>query len=475
MASERKKVVIVGGGITGLTAAFYLQEEIKQKQLPIDVSLIEAKLHLGGKIKTVSKDGFVIETGPDSFLERKKSAVQLVKDVGLGDRLVNNDVGQSFVLVRGKLNPIPKGAVMGIPTNIAPFVTSGLFTLTGKLRASFDFFLPARKVEGDQSLGGFFKRRFGKEVVENLIEPLLSGIYGGDIYHLSLMSTFPQFYEIEQRHGSLILGMKKQTPKTNQKHEPKRKKGIFQTVTSGLQSVVEALEERLGLVKIKKGIKVSNIEKTGAIYQLELSDGTVETADAVVVATPHHVIPSLFPNEKESLAYFEKMPATSVATVAMAFPKEAVPLSVDGTGFVVSRNSGFTITACTWTHKKWKHTAPKGKALLRAYVGKPGDEAVVDQPDEVIVKTVLDDLNRITPIKGDPLFSVVTRLKEAMPQYIVGHKENIRNVKTIMAEKYPGIFLTGASFQGIGIPDCIDQGKEAVRDVLQFFNMERQA
>jgi len=210
----RKKVAIVGGGITGLSVAFYLQSEIKKNHLPIDVVLIEAKPRLGGKIETIKRDGFIIERGPDSFLERKKSATQLAKDVGLGDYLVNNDVGQSFVLVGDKLHPIPKGAVMGVPTNIASFATSGLFSLTGKLRASFDLFLPKKKVDGDQSLGGFFGRRLGSEVVENLIEPLLSGIYAGDIYNLSLLAIFPHFYEIEQKHRSLILGMAKQAQKS---------------------------------------------------------------------------------------------------------------------------------------------------------------------------------------------------------------------------------------------------------------------
>ncbi|MEK4178103.1 protoporphyrinogen oxidase [Aeribacillus sp. FSL K6-1121] len=467
----RKKVAIVGGGITGLSVAFYLQSEIKKNHLPIDVVLIEAKPRLGGKIETIKRDGFIIERGPDSFLERKKSATQLAKDVGLGDYLVNNDVGQSFVLVGDKLHPIPKGAVMGVPTNIASFATSGLFSLTGKLRASFDLFLPKKKVDGDQSLGGFFGRRLGSEVVENLIEPLLSGIYAGDIYNLSLLAIFPHFYEIEQKHRSLILGMAKQAQKSKQKQQQEQHKGIFQTVSTGLQSIVEAIERQLDHTVVKKGIKVSEIKKEDDLYHLELSDGTVDKADAIVITAQHDAIPSMFPNEQQTLAYFKKMPSTSVATVAMAYPEEAVQLPADGTGFVVSRNSGYTITACTWTNKKWPHTAPKGKTLLRAYVGKAGDEAVVDEPDDVIIQTVLDDLNRLMPVKGEPIFSIVTRLREAMPQYIVGHLDNIRNIKSIMGQKYPGIYLTGASFEGLGIPDCIDQGKKAVKDVLQFLHL----
>ncbi|WP_243291445.1 protoporphyrinogen oxidase [Bacillus sp. FJAT-47783] len=465
--NQKKKVVIIGGGITGLSTAFYLQKELIEKGLPVEISLIEAKPRLGGKIETVQRDGFVIERGPDSFLERKKSATELISDIGLADELVNNATGQSYVYARDRLNPIPEGSVMGIPTNIRPFITSGLFSLPGKIRAASDFFLPAKQAEGDQSLGQFFRRRLGSEVVDHLIEPLLSGIYAGNIDELSLMATFPQFYEIEQKHRSLILGMKKTMP-TNR---PKRKKGIFQTVRTGLQSVVETLEGKLEHVQVKKGMKVNELKRAENGYSLLLGDGTTLQADAVVVATSHQALNNLFKENDVDFSYFLNMPATSVATVAMAFPEEGVQLTGNGTGFVISRNSGFTITACTWTHRKWPHTAPKGKALLRAYVGKAGDEAIVEQSDDIIVKTVIEDLQRIMKIKGEPEFSIVTRLKQSMPQYNVGHKEKIQEVKKNVANTYPGIYLTGASFEGLGIPDCIDQGKHAVRDVLQFLNL----
>lgn len=466
---NRKKVVIIGGGITGLSAAFYLQKEVLDQKLPIEISLIEAKPQLGGKIETVRKDGFVIERGPDSFLERKKSATQLVKDLGMEKELVNNATGQAYVFAREQLNPIPEGSVMGIPTNIGPFITSGLFSIPGKMRAAYDFILPKRTVEGDQSLGQFFRRRLGDEVVDNLIEPLLSGIYAGNIDDMSLLSTFPQFYEMEQKNRSLIVGLKKTMPKA----QPKRKKGIFQTVKTGLQSVVEEIEKQLTAVDVKKGIKVERFVKTGEGYTLTLSNGEEMAADSVIVATSHQVLTNLVQDNRIDLSYFDSMPATSVATVAMAFPEEAVKLTSNGTGFVISRNSGFTITACTWTHRKWPHTAPKGKALLRAYVGKAGDEAIVEQSDDIILKTVMDDLKRIMDISGEPDFSIVSRLKHSMPQYQIGHKEQVQLIKRQMKESIPGIYLTGASFEGIGIPDCIDQGKQAVQDVLSYLQAEK--
>lgn len=463
-----KKTVIIGGGLTGLSAAFYLEKEAREQGVPMSIDLIESSPRLGGKIQTVKKDGYVIERGPDSFLERKASGPQLLKDLGLEDRAVNNAVGRSYVLVKDQLHPIPAGAVMGIPTRISPFVSSGLFSIAGKIRAAGDFILPAGEKKDDQSLGEFFRRRLGNEVVENLIEPLLSGIYGGDIDQLSLMTTFPQFYKVEQEHRSLILGMKKTTPANTQKHLPERKKGIFQTLDSGLESIVTAFEEKFEQTVIHKGNKVQNVQRQDdGKYSVELSNGEILAADAVILAVPHGAAASLIKDEP-ALAYFKKMPATSVATVALTFPKDAVELDKEGTGFVISRNGDYSITACTWTNKKWPHAAPPDKTVLRAFVGKPGHEAIVDQSDEEMIKVVMEDLRKIMSIKCEPELTFVTRWKQAMPQYNVGHKKKIIDMKEAMKKNYPGLSLAGASYEGVGLPDCIDQGKQAVQEVLNF-------
>ncbi|WP_077617181.1 protoporphyrinogen oxidase [Bacillus sinesaloumensis] len=469
---SNQKVVVIGGGITGLTVAYYLQKEAREKGLDINCTLLEASHRLGGKVQTIEKDGFVIERGPDSFLARKKSASRLVNEVGLGDKLVNNTAGKSYVLVNGKLHPMPGGSIMGIPTQIGPFITTGLFTPIGKLRAAMDFVLPRTPGGADQSLGQFFRRRLGDEVVENLIEPLLSGIYAGDIDQLSLMSTFPQFYQVEQKYRSLILGMKQTTPpKPKPSGETKSApKGQFLTVTTGLQSFIDAIEAKLEPGTVFKGIKVEGIVKEPEQYVIKLNSGENIIADSVVVATPHHVTQSIF-NQYPFFDSFKEMPSTSVATVAMAFPEEAIKKDIDGTGFVVSRNNDYIITAVTWTHKKWPHTTPKGKVLLRCYVGKAGDEAIVDQSDEEIIKVVLDDLNKTMAITDQPEFSIVTRWKDAMPQYTVGHKDRIANVKENVAEQLPGVFLAGSSYEGLGLPDCIDQGEEAVKQVLEYLKM----
>lgn len=470
-----KKAVIVGGGITGLAAAYYLQKYARVNQLPLEVKLVEASHRVGGKMQTYVKDGFVIERGPDSFLERKESASRLAREVGLGEKLVNNSTGKSYVLVKDKLHPMPGGSVMGIPTQIGPFVTTGLFSWPGKFRAAGDFFMPPSKVKGDQSLGEFFRRRLGDEVVENLIEPLLSGIYAGDIDNMSLLSTFPQFYQVEQKYGSLILGTKKTTPASKKKPDgsgQEKKKGMFLTVTSGLQSFVDAIEAKLEPGTVLKGIRVDKVSKQDAAYNLRLSSGETIEADSILVSASHEAALHIFADHEHIFDSFRNIPSTSVATVAMAFPESAIKQDIDGTGFVVSRNSDYTITACTWTHKKWPHTTPEGKALLRLYVGRPGDEAVVDLPDDEIIKIALEDLNKTMDIQAQPEFAVVSRWKEAMPQYTVGHKERVAKLKTDLANELPGVFVGGSSYEGVGLPDCIDQGEAAVEKIMSYLNLK---
>ncbi|MBV7506673.1 protoporphyrinogen oxidase [Bacillus sp. sid0103] len=465
---EKKKVVIIGGGITGLATAYYLQKEIKEQALPLEVKLFEASDRFGGVIQTAKKDGFIIEKGPDSILARKASALKLIKEVGLEDKVVSNTAGKSYIYARGRIHSMPEGAFMGIPTQVTPFALSGLFSPLGKLRAAGDFILPRGKVKSDQSLGEFFRRRLGNEIVDNLIDPLLSGIYAGDIDRLSLMSLFPMFYQMEQKHRSLVLGLKKTmpAPPKSAKKVPS-KKGMFISLSTGLEALVDEVVKRLDEGTVRKGSPVDKIIKDQGSYKITFADGRVERADSVVITTEHihaqHIL-----SDYRFMDTFDDMPSYSVANVAMAFPKSAIKQDIEGTGFLVSRNSDFRITACTWTHKKWPGTTPKDMALLRCYVGKPDDQAAVDLSDEEIINIALRDLNKTMNITEKPMFHVITRWKKAMPQYNVGHLERLKNVKESLAKELPGVFLAGGPYEGVGIPDCIDQGEAAVKKVLAY-------
>ncbi|MGJ9382937.1 protoporphyrinogen oxidase [Salipaludibacillus sp. CF4.18] len=468
---SKQRIAIIGGGITGLAAAFYLEKEIKQGNIDAEYALYEGSGRLGGRIQTDYQDGFVIEKGPDSFLARKTSMSEFAKDVDMNEDLVDNHSG-SFILHHHTLHPMPEGAVMGIPTKIMPFAKTKLFSPMGKARAACDLVLPkTNNGQGDESLGHFFRKRLGNEVVDHLIEPLLSGIYAGNIDQLSLQATFPQFQQMENKYRSLIIGMKtqraqNQTKTARPKNEKDSKpKGMFLTFLGGLQSFVDRIEERLDSGSVHKNKALLEMNKLEDKYELLFEDGTKDTVDRIILTTPHQQAFKLFEQEK-FMKYLGDIPSTSVATVALAYPKQAIKKDIDGTGFVVSKKSGYTITACTWTHKKWVHSAPEGYALLRAYVGRAGDDSIVNMTDEEILGKVKEDLDHIMKIEGDPLFYRIKRWKEAMPQYEVGHLEQLQKVRQGLSEAYPGIDLVGASYNGIGLPDCVDQGKAAVKRLV---------
>ncbi|PKR78296.1 protoporphyrinogen oxidase [Halalkalibacillus sediminis] len=444
----KNKIVIIGGGITGLTAAYYLQKE----NIDAEITLIEQSDRLGGKIQTEEKDGFTIERGPDSILERKPAGKRLIEELGLADQIVHNATGQAFILSQDHLHPIPKGGFMGIPTKVTPYAFSSLFSISGKVAALKDLVRSRSEVEGDISVGQFFRRRLGNQVVDRLIHPLISGIYAGDIDRLSLMATFPNFYQLEQNHRSLMLGLKKTMPK-------KRggAKSAFITLNGGLQKIVDALENELTSTNILRNTKVKHIEKNAQNYTIHLVDEEeVLDADHIVMTTPHQVTSKIF-SQYDFMHKLMEVKNTSVANVVLAFNENAVHDLPNGTGFVVSRKEQYRMTACTWTHKKWPHTTPEGYVLMRVYVGKPGDEELIQESDEHIKSVVLEDLQSVIKIDGDPIFHMVTRWNEAMPQYTVGHLERLKELENKMAEKLPNVYLAGNAYRGVGIPDCMDQ------------------
>lgn len=466
---ERKKIVIVGGGITGLSAAYYLQKQIRENQLTVDVKLVEATERLGGRIHTIKRDGFTIERGPDSLLARKPEAMNLVQELGLEDEIVYNGTGQSYILVKNKLHKMSKGAFMGVPKEIKPLLASNVFSRKGKLRALWDMVLPKSKETGDQSVGALMRRRFGDELVDYQIDPLLSGIHSGDIDQMSLQATYPMFHRLEQEHGSLIKGLQKTMPKPAKKAKEKKSQGMFFSFENGLETLIDRLEGKLTDGTVRTHTAVDHIEKKEHGYHLLLSNGEVYRADAIIMTAPHNKVPKIL-SQYDFLKNLYDIPATSTANVVLAFDQSQIKKDIDGTGFLVSRSEKYRITACTWTHRKWPNTTPEGKALFRCYVGKPDDQDIVNLSDEEITDIVLRDLNKTMKIKARPEFSIITRFKHARPQYHVGHIELVADIRANAASELPGLFLTGSSYDGVGIPDCIGHGRKSAEEVLGFLN-----
>ncbi len=448
--SEHREVVVIGAGISGLAAVYY----IKQMCPKARVIVLESANRIGGKIKTVKRDGFTIECGPEGFLARKPRLIDLIRAVGLGNRLVHSQPGASYIYVNRRLRSMPKGSVMGVPTRLLPMVTTGLIGPVGKLRAAMDLLIPRVHRDRDISLKTFFERRLGSEVVTNMIEPLLSGIYNGDLADMSLEATLPQFAAIEKKYRSLILGMKSLRPsKPVGKSKPSA--GPFISLNCGLSGLAKRLAAAADDIRLNtQAVRV----RPGKIA---LASGEVLHADAVIfAASPQQFGPLLGFSEAQSLSDDKR---TSTATVALAFKKKDVgPFA--GSGYVVSRKEGLHITACSFMDHKWPYAAPTDATLIRTYVGGAGDSSLVAKGDEVIEQTALGDLRKIGRF-GSPLFSVITRQTNNMPQYTVGHDERVRQFERAL-EKMDGVYACGAMLHGVGLPDCVESAYRAAEQTM---------
>jgi oxygen-dependent protoporphyrinogen oxidase len=480
---EKKKdphIVIIGGGITGLSAAYYSMQLFHEAGMTPRVTLLESTDRFGGKIQTLRRDGYVIERGPDSFLARKWPMTELATELGIEQELTPQSITgkNTFILKRGKLHRIPQGLVLGVPTEWKPFLTSNLISWRGKARAALDLVLPARRTNEDESLGGFLRRRLGSEVVDFVAEPLLSGIYAGDADALSLMATFPQFREVEQKFGSLILGLHRNTgasgnPTTSASTLPKHALGsTFLSFRRGLSSITEKLEEVLRArgVHLRTHALVHSIrsEHTDlAQVSVSLENGERLDASIVIVTTPPSTLHRLMPEVQET-NIFADMAYASVANIVLAYKLDEMTTPLNGSGFVVPRTEGRLITACTWTSSKWGHTAPDNRVLIRCYVGRIDDVRWQQMNDRELSDAVRRDLEDIMGIRATPEFIDINRLHQSMPQYGIGHLHKVNNLRMALSKKNPAVFVTGAGYEGVGLPDCIQQAKKTVLQSLKF-------
>lgn len=451
------KVAIIGGGITGLSALYELS-----KHPEVDAELFEASQMLGGKIRSYHREDFVVERGADSFLARKPELMALVSELGIEDQLVTNETGQAFILYNEELHPIPKPSSMGIPSSLKPLLSTSLLSTKGKMRASLDLVKPKEKLDEDVAAGQLFRYRFGDEMVDRLLEPLLSGIYAGSLNELSLESTLPQFKALATKHRSLIKAseaIQKKQPATG------TNTGQFRTFKNGLITVIEALEAKLDQASIHKDHKLVSIERDGNQHRLSFENGHVQIVDAVIMTVPQPIAALTFVEDGLS-ERLERLRGTSVATVALAFRESDVSERADGTGFLVPKGNDTVIKAVTFVDKKWPTSVPDGHVLLRSFVGRPGQEEIVNENDDVIVEHVIEGLSKMLKINGSPLWYDVERWQEAMPTYTVGHKHRVQQWREAVNGTYPYVLLAGASYDGVGLPDCVRQGTNAANQIV---------
>jgi oxygen-dependent protoporphyrinogen oxidase len=458
-----KRIAIIGGGIAGLSAAFYL-EKARHAGADLQWALFEKSDRLGGVIQTERRDGFVIEAGPDSFLSIKPDASRLCQELGLGDQLIpSNDASRkTYILVKGKLVPIPQGLEFMVPTRIWPMATTPLFSFKTKLRMAAELFSSAPKNAGDESVGDFVRRHFGQEMVDRVAEPLLAGVYGGNAERLSIRAVLPRFAEMEREHGSLVRAMlKAKAPARSKAPAGANPLPLFTSLKNGMQQMVDTLVAALPQGSIRLRQQNLILRPVNDDWQIE-SAGISEKFQAVLLAVPAPSAAGLLrqfhPALIEGLA---KIDYTSTVAVALAYDNANLP---PGHGFLVPRSEGRKMMACTFVHKKFSHRAPDDKKLLRCFFSSSRMPDLLTHSEEDLQQIARQELKEILGLNAEPRFARTFRWDRAMAQYETGHLDRVAEMEKIIAAM-PGFHIIGNSFYGIGVPDCIKSARLAVEQI----------
>jgi protoporphyrinogen/coproporphyrinogen III oxidase len=448
------KVVIVGGGIAGLAAARRLESVVPN----VEVALVESDGVLGGKVRTERVDGFVIEAAPDSFLSRKERGVGLCEELGLGGELIGRrpENHRTYVRRGGELLPLPEGLTGTIPTNLEALERSALLSEEGKAQFLAEPDAPVALGDEDESVAAFVTRRFGREAYDALVEPLMTGIYGGDGVQLSLRATFPQLRALELEHGSLLRALPAQP--VSGELPP------FVSLRGGMDALVRTLVAGLERTTVLHGSALA-ARRTAGGYEVDLGEGETLRGDGVVVATPAFVTAELLAELDPELADAHvSIPYASSVVVTLAFSTtEVTPL--DGYGYVIPRAEGGDVLACTWSSQKWEARAPEGSALVRVYAGRFGGHDLTLDSDDELVALARTELELIG-VTAEPTLTRVQGWPLGMPQYVLGHPERVERIELSLQE-HPGLAVAGAAYRGVGIPDCIASGEAAAESVAR--------
>jgi protoporphyrinogen/coproporphyrinogen III oxidase len=476
LKKNRSRVVIIGGGISGLAAAHRLLEMRGQSSIKPEILLLEASAQTGGIIRTHRRDGFLLEGGPDSFISEKPEATELAKRIGLESHLIetNDEHRRSFIVRGGKLHPVPEGFQLLAPSRFWPFVTTGIFSWPGKARMALDLVLPRRASANgsdDESLAEFVRRRLGQEALERMAQPMVGGIYTADPEQLSLRATMPRFLEMEREHRSIIRAMWKTRRKLS-KREAHGTSGarysLFLSLDEGMQTLSDALVARLKDVSIHLRTKAEALtfDEESKRWMIRTSAGESLNADAVCLALPAYASASLLCEVDTHLASeLDAIPYASTATVNLAYKRADIPHALDGFGFVVPVIERRATLACTFSSVKFKARAPLGHALLRAFVGGALQPEIFALDEDEIVVRVQEDLRELLGIERPPLFAHVEKWPRSMAQYHLGHVERVRRIRERLS-RLSNLKLAGNAYSGAGIPDCIRSGESAAEEIL---------
>jgi oxygen-dependent protoporphyrinogen oxidase len=446
--------IIIGGGISGLSTAWYLS------RAGVPSTVIEARPRLGGVIQTHHVAGCVIEEGPDSFLSIKPAAMELIRELGLERDVIgsNDHLRKTYVWKNKRLIPLPDGLMLMIPTRIMPMATTRLLGWSTKIRMALEWFHRSGRNRGDESVADFVERHYGGEAVEYLAEPLLSGIYGGNPRQLSVRSVLPRFVDLEEKYGSLTRGV------LTERRSARQGSGLplFRTLRGGLGQMVEALAEGLrDHTRVVHG-DAETVERAGAAYRVRVNGEWIATEQVVLACEAHRAAALIRGMDGRIAELFSAIPYSSSMTVALGFDERDFKLPLDGFGFLVPRKERRRLIACTWVGTKFPHRVPEGKVVLRCFLGGAEDAAILAESDETITDALLHELRDIVGLNARPEFVRIVRWPNSMAQYTVGHDANVAELQQRLPR---GMHVAGNAYQGIGIPDCIRMGRQAAERI----------
>ncbi|MBE0475497.1 MAG: protoporphyrinogen oxidase [Coriobacteriia bacterium] len=487
------RIVVIGGGVAGLGAAFKLERAAEEGH-DVTFTLLEKDDRLGGKIASerVADPGgggeFVIDGGPDCFLTEKPACHRIGKLTGIFDDELPTDESRkrTFILARGRLHDLPDGVMMFAPTKFVPFATTGLFSWPGKIRMGMDLFIARKErwAEGDtaadhdETLESFVVRRMGRECLDRLAEPLVGGVHASDPDTMSLAATFPRLLEMEQTYGGMIRGFvaaRRKVAEMRKKYPPKpgaKPRTFFTSYVAGMQQLTDSMADAAGRANLRTGAQVEALERAGEGWRVRIAGGETLEADAVIVATEGWAAADLLASfDKDAAAALAGIPHTSSATVSLGFDEAEAAIDTNAFGLLCPLVEGRQIMAATFSSTKWPGRAPAGRLLMRGFVGGPHNQAALERSDAELVEVVRAELRDVFGLKAEPLFSRVYRWERGMPQYTMGHLHRVSTLDERCAAT-AGLALAGGSYTGVGVPNCIESGEKAVSKVLRDHGIE---
>ncbi len=473
MVQEQKRAIVIGGGITGLAAAYRLKCEAETRGIPLEIDLLEASNRVGGVIQTEHRDGFIIEHGPDAFISTKPWAKALCEELNIADKLIgtNPKVRRSFVIRKGELLTVPEGFYMMAPGSLLPFLKSPIFSWRGKFRIALDLFISRPSNIDDESVADFVRRRLGTEAFERMAQPMIGGIYTSDAENLSLKATFPRFLEMEREHGSIIkalLAQKRKATQTSRDTSGPRY-SLFLSFMDGMQTLVDTLAESLsGCIRFLSRVNTIQQKESEKGWRVCLEDRKVLETDLLCLALPAPQTSKILSGVSPSLAEkLSAIPYTSSATVNLVFRREDILHPLNGMGFVVPVTEQLNLVGCSFSSVKFENRAPADHVLLRAFVGGKtvGSDTNQNLTHKNLVLPALKDVSKLLDIKKEPVFFIVSEHSQAMAQYLVGHQKLVTEIEKL-AKDLPGLALAGNAYHGIGIPDCVHSGEQAALTLL---------